>query len=198
MMHLQLLFLLVSIFLDFVQVQGTFITNDTSHLQKVYEYVIVGGGTTALAVANRLAVAHAVLVVEQGPDAMDNEAVNDPFTPFGTCVSVSAVDFNSVALTGSMHTNAARPHATFRWPPRLKLGRMVQHVRSRSYSQACLIHPCDPHHVLILTDTSDASGSCLGGGSSINALMGSRPTFAGMTALEALGNPGWGWNDFLP
>ncbi|KAF7366204.1 Alcohol oxidase [Mycena venus] len=41
-------------------------------------------------------------------------------------------------------------------------------------------------------------GSCLGGGSSINAMMGSRPTFAGMQAVEALGNPGWGWNDFLP
>ncbi|KIK55278.1 hypothetical protein GYMLUDRAFT_879897 [Collybiopsis luxurians FD-317 M1] len=41
-------------------------------------------------------------------------------------------------------------------------------------------------------------GSCLGGGSSINAMMGARPTFAGMSALEALGNPGWGWNDFLP
>ncbi|KAJ7323815.1 hypothetical protein DFH08DRAFT_968836 [Mycena albidolilacea] len=24
------------------------------------------------------------------------------------------------------------------------------------------------------------------------------PIFAGMKALEALGNPGWGWNDFLP
>ncbi|KAJ7271467.1 alcohol oxidase [Mycena rebaudengoi] len=151
-MHLQLLFLLVSIFLDFVQVQGTFITNDTSHLQKVYEYVIVGGGTTALAVANRLAVAHAVLVVEQGPDAMDNEAVNDPFTPFGT---PSPCHF-------SMATpSQVGPNGTTRSLP--------------------FIH-----------------GSCLGGGSSINALMGSRPTFAGMTALEALGNPGWGWNDFLP
>lgn len=47
------------------------------------------------------------------------------------------------------------------------------------------------------SDTLD-SGGCLGGGSSINAMMGSRPTFAGMKAVEALGNPGWGWNDFLP
>ncbi|KAJ3769874.1 hypothetical protein FB446DRAFT_746259 [Lentinula raphanica] len=29
-------------------------------------------------------------------------------------------------------------------------------------------------------------------------MMGARPTFAGMDAIAALGNPGWGWNDFLP
>ncbi|KAJ7611557.1 alcohol oxidase [Mycena polygramma] len=132
-----------------VQVQATFITNDTSHLKSAYEYIIVGGGTTALAVANRLAAAHEVLVVERGPDAMDNEAVNDPFTPFGT---PSECFFSLPA------------------PP--------QNGTTRSIP---LIH-----------------GSCLGGGSSINAMMGSRPTFAGMSAVEALGNPGWGWNDFLP
>ncbi|KAJ6505769.1 alcohol oxidase [Mycena vitilis] len=121
-MHLQLF---VPILLGLVQVQATIITNDTSHLKSAYEYIIVGGGTAGLAVANRLAVSHDVLVVEGGPDAMDNEIVNDPFTPFGT-------------------------------------------------------------------------GTCLGGSSSINAMMGSRPTFAGMSMLEALGNPGWGWNDFLP
>ncbi|KAJ3972050.1 hypothetical protein EV361DRAFT_169577 [Lentinula raphanica] len=41
-------------------------------------------------------------------------------------------------------------------------------------------------------------GSYLGGSSSANAMMGARPTFAGMDAIAALGNPGWGWNDFLP
>ncbi|KAJ7623032.1 alcohol oxidase [Mycena polygramma] len=138
-MHLQLFF----------SVQATFITNDTSQLKSTYEYIIVGGGTTALAVANRLAAAHEVLVVERGPDAMDNEAVNDPFTPFGT---PSECFFSLPA------------------PP--------QNGTTRSIP---LIH-----------------GSCLGGGSSINAMMGSRPTFAGMSAVEALGNPGWGWNDFLP
>ncbi|KAF5360138.1 hypothetical protein D9758_011326 [Tetrapyrgos nigripes] len=41
-------------------------------------------------------------------------------------------------------------------------------------------------------------GNCLGGGSSVNTMVGSRPTLAGMNAVEALGNPGWGWDDFLP
>ncbi|KAJ7459783.1 alcohol oxidase [Mycena latifolia] len=141
--------LVVSAFLGIVQ--ATFITNDTSRLRSSYEYIIVGGGTTALAVANRLSVNHNVLVVEQGPDAMDNEDLNNPFTPFGT-------------------PSPCRFSATT--PPQVGFnGTRVQP----------LLH-----------------GSCLGGGSSINAMMGSRPTFAGMSALEALGNPGWGWNEFLP
>ncbi|KAF8827237.1 hypothetical protein HHX47_DHR5000919 [Lentinula edodes] len=107
-------------------VRSTVITDDTSDLGTApFEYIIVGGGTTALAVANRLAVNHSVLVVERGPDLVNDEVINDPFTKFGT-------------------------------------------------------------------------GSCLGGSSSINTMIGSRPTFAGMSAIEALGNPGWGWNDFLP
>jgi hypothetical protein len=65
-------------------VQATFITNDTSRLQSSYEYIVVGGGTTALAVANRLSVNHTVLVVERGSDQMNNDLVNDPFTTFGT------------------------------------------------------------------------------------------------------------------
>ena len=65
-------------------VHATVITNDSSALKTSYEYIIVGGGTAALAVANRLSVNHTVLVVERGADMMDNELINDPFTPFGT------------------------------------------------------------------------------------------------------------------
>ncbi|KAJ6448329.1 alcohol oxidase [Mycena sanguinolenta] len=132
-------------------VRATIITNDTSTLKGSYEYIVVGGGTTGLAVANRLALDHTVLVIERGPDAMNNEVINDPFTPFGT-------------LSPCHFEMDAPPQVGF---PTLRL--------------QPLIH-----------------GSCLGGGSSINALMGSRPTFAGMSAVEALGNAGWGWNDFLP
>lgn len=66
-------------------VRSTVITNDTSDLGTTpFEYIIVGGGTTALAVANRLAVNHSVLVVERGPDLVNDEVINDPFTKFGT------------------------------------------------------------------------------------------------------------------
>ncbi|KAJ7189286.1 alcohol oxidase [Mycena filopes] len=132
---------------------GTRITNDTATLQTSYEYIVVGGGTVGLAVANRLSVNHTVLVVEPGADQMDDELINDPFTPFGgpnTC-------FLNMETPPQIGTNGTR-------------------VR---------VHP-------------QAHGMCLGGSSSINAMMGSRPTFAGMRALEALGNPGWGWNEFLP
>ncbi|KAF7366011.1 Alcohol oxidase [Mycena venus] len=131
--------------------QATFITNDTSRLESSYEYIVVGGGTTALAVANRLSVNHTVLVVERGSDQMNNDLLNDPFTTFGTPTACRVL---------------------MDAPPQVGL---------------------NDTRLLPLTH-----GRCLGGGSSINAMMGSRPTFAGMKALEALGNPGWGWNDFLP
>ncbi|KAJ6452429.1 alcohol oxidase [Mycena sanguinolenta] len=142
------LFVVVSLF---GLVRATIITNDTSALKGSYEYIVVGGGTTGLAVANRLALNHTVLVVERGPDAMNSEAINDPFTPFGT---------------------PSPCHFVMDGPP--QVGFPTTRLQPLTY------------------------GSCLGGGSSINAMMGSRPTFAGMSAVEALGNPGWGWNDFLP
>ncbi|GAW06442.1 alcohol oxidase [Lentinula edodes] len=133
-------------------VRSTVITDDTSDLGTApFEYIIVGGGTTALAVANRLAVNHSVLVVERGPDLVNDEVINDPFTKFGT---PSPCHFQ-IDLAPQMGFNGSR-------------------MIPMTY------------------------GSCLGGSSSINTMIGSRPTFAGMSAIEALGNPGWGWNDFLP
>ncbi|KAJ7213915.1 alcohol oxidase [Mycena pura] len=132
-------------------VHATVITNDSSALKTSYEYIIVGGGTAALAVANRLSVDHTVLVVERGADMMDNELINDPFTPFGTMTAC---------------------YLNMNGPPQVGFN------GTRLFTLA--------------------NGACLGGSSSINAMMGSRPTFAGMSAVEALGNPGWGWNDFLP
>ncbi|KAF5362830.1 hypothetical protein D9757_013842 [Collybiopsis confluens] len=67
--------------------RATVITNDTSSLAgRSFEFIIAGGGTTALAVANRLAVDHTVLVVERGQDFMNNEVINDPYTPGATCL----------------------------------------------------------------------------------------------------------------
>lgn len=80
--------LLLSSFSIFIVLSGlvraTVITNDTSALAtSSYEYIVVGGGTTGLAVANRLAVNHSVLVIERGMDLVDSEVVNDPYEPFG-------------------------------------------------------------------------------------------------------------------
>jgi len=54
-------------------VGATLITNDTTAIPSSFEYIIIGGGTAGLAVANRLSVKHAVLVIERGTDQRDNE-----------------------------------------------------------------------------------------------------------------------------
>ncbi|KAF5366518.1 hypothetical protein D9757_012187 [Collybiopsis confluens] len=131
--------------------RATVITNDTSSLAgRSFEFIIAGGGTTALAVANRLAVDHTVLVVERGQDFMNNEVINDPYTP-GATPNPCKFQINLAPQLGSNGTRNLQMNY----------------------------------------------GSCLGGGSSVNTMIGSRPTFAGMSAVEALGNPGWGWNEFL-
>ncbi|KAJ3836424.1 hypothetical protein F5878DRAFT_260081 [Lentinula raphanica] len=133
---------------------ATFITNHTSNVaQDSFEFIVVGGGTTGLAVANRLAVNHTVLVVERGNDLANNDIVNNPYTPAAGLLSPCLFSLTSTPQIGVHGTRRSLP---------------------LEY------------------------GSYLGGSSSANAMMGARPTFAGMDAIAALGNPGWGWNDFLP
>ncbi|KAF5360135.1 hypothetical protein D9758_011325 [Tetrapyrgos nigripes] len=137
-------------------VRATVITSDPTGIPSSYEFIVVGGGTAGLAVANRLSVNHTVLVIERGTDERDNEGINNPLTS-----------------NGFLPPNVTC-HQVHMGP--LQIGSNGTNVRLQNIGY----------------------GSCLGGGSSVNAMMGSRPTFAGMTALEALGNPGWGWADFLP
>ncbi|KAJ4470220.1 alcohol oxidase [Lentinula aciculospora] len=145
-------FLWSSIFIG--SVQATIITDDLSKVVNLsFEFIVVGGGTTGLAAANRLALNHSVLVVERGQNLVDNEVVNDPFA--------------FAAGTPS--------------PCRFSMNSTPQNSVDGTYRSLPLFY-----------------GSCLGGSSSINGMMGARPTFASMNAIEALGNPGWGWNDFLP
>ncbi|GAW04455.1 glucose oxidase [Lentinula edodes] len=133
---------------------ATVITNDTSNIvSSSFEFIIVGGGTTGLAIANRLAVNHSVLVVERGPDLVNDEIVNNPYMFAAGTPSPCRFSMSSTPQVGFRGTRRSLP----------------------------LFY-----------------GSCLGGSSSINGMMGARPTFASMNAIQALGNPGWGWNDFLP
>ncbi|KAJ3836425.1 GMC oxidoreductase-domain-containing protein [Lentinula raphanica] len=133
---------------------ASLITNDLSNVvQHSFEFIVIGGGTAGLTVANRLAVNHTVLVIERGEDMADNEMVNNPYSPGAGILSPCFSFLNSTPQTG-LHTTRRS----------LVLG----------------------------------YGNCLGGSSSVNGMIAARPTFAGMDAIEALGNPGWGWNDFLP
>jgi cation diffusion facilitator CzcD-associated flavoprotein CzcO len=52
---------------------ATLITNDPTGIPSSFEYIIIGGGTAGLAVANRLSVNHSVLVIERGDDQRDDE-----------------------------------------------------------------------------------------------------------------------------
>ncbi|KAK7472313.1 hypothetical protein VKT23_000433 [Stygiomarasmius scandens] len=140
----------------FTTVGATVITNDSSAITGSFEYIIVGGGTAALAIANRLSVNHTVLVIERGTDERDNEGINNPMT-----------------INGVIPANVTC-HQVGNSPP--QVGSNGTHVRVQTIQY----------------------GNCLGGGSSVNTMIGSRPTLAGMNAVEALGNPGWGWDDFLP
>ncbi|KAF5355598.1 hypothetical protein D9757_012811 [Collybiopsis confluens] len=132
---------------------ATVVLNNSSQLPlQTYDYIVVGGGTAGLAVANRLAVQdHSVLVIERGPDLMNDENINNPYTPF---------------------TVPSPCHFSLEGAPQV------------GYEEV------KPMSLLY--------GSCLGGGSSINGMIGSRPTLVGMRAVEALENPGWGWDAFLP
>ncbi|KAJ3769877.1 alcohol oxidase [Lentinula raphanica] len=133
---------------------ASLITNDLSNVvQHSFEFIVIGGGTAGLTVANRLAVNHTVLVIERGEDMADNEMVNNPYSPGAGILSPCFSFLNSTPQTG-LHTTRRS----------LVLG----------------------------------YGNCLGGSSSVNGMIAARPTFAGMDAIEALGNSGWGWNDFLP
>ncbi|THU89701.1 alcohol oxidase [Dendrothele bispora CBS 962.96] len=147
--------LIAFISLTFIAVGATFITNDTTQVPTSFEYIIVGGGTTGLAVANRLAVNHTVLVIERGTDERDNEGINDP-----------------MSINGAIPANVTC-HQVGMSPPQVGSNGTNVRVQAIQY------------------------GNCLGGGSSVNTMVGSRPTLAGMNAVEALGNPGWGWDEFL-
>jgi choline dehydrogenase-like flavoprotein len=67
-MYRQLTFLSVAL-----AVGATLITNDPTGIPSSFEYIIIGGGTAGLAVANRLSAKHSVLVIERGTDQRDDE-----------------------------------------------------------------------------------------------------------------------------
>lgn len=60
---------------------GILITNDPKTLKsRAFDYVVVGGGTAGLVVANRLSEdpSISILVIETGPDVQKNDLVDNP------------------------------------------------------------------------------------------------------------------------
>ncbi|KAL2794656.1 GMC oxidoreductase-domain-containing protein [Aspergillus keveii] len=130
-------------------------TDSAAGLQDAsFDFVIVGGGTSGLVVANRLSedLDVRVLVLEAGTNR-----VNDP----------------RIQIPGLAATTYENPE--FDWDFR-----------------------STPQEQLNGRTLLGTKGRTLGGSSAINLGMVVHPSRTGLSAWEALGNPGWGWDNFEP
>ncbi|KAH0435646.1 choline dehydrogenase [Colletotrichum camelliae] len=123
---------------------------DLNAVAEEYDYIIVGGGTSGLVVANRLSenAGKTVLVVEYG----DFPNTINVTVPYFTTYDQSARLYNVTSV------------------PQVHLGNRTSRLRI---------------------------GATVGGGSSVNGMAWDRGSVADYDAWEALGNPGWGWNNML-
>ncbi|KAI8262582.1 Dehydrogenase xptC [Colletotrichum sp. SAR11_239] len=123
---------------------------DLNAVAEEYDYIVIGGGTSGLVVANRLSEnpAKTVLVVEYG----DFPNTINVTVPYFTTYDQSARLYNVTSV------------------PQVHLGNRTSRLRI---------------------------GATVGGGSSVNGMAWDRGSVADYDAWEALGNPGWGWNNML-
>ena len=167
-----------------------------SQLRPVYDYVIVGGGTSGLVVANRL--------------------TEDPKS---TCVRPSVV--GSFAGLAFIHSLTRQPLCSHRPCHRVWL-----RVRTRAISIETLRGadrncsdgqengtvvpglPVPDKYTRTSTSIPQPgldnrtsvlyTGAVVGGGTVVNGMFFNRGSAADYDAWERLGNPGWGWKDLLP
>ncbi|KAI0630490.1 GMC oxidoreductase [Trametes polyzona] len=118
-----------------------------------FDYVVVGGGTAGLVVANRLSEDPSVRVgvIEAGDWDPNVDAINIP------------------GMSGALIGNPKYDWAFMSVPQRNANNRLVYQPR----------------------------GKALGGSSMLNLLGFHRAPAAEYDAIEALGNPGWNWEEFL-
>ena len=131
-----------------------------------YDFVIVGGGTSGLVVANRLSEDPnvQVLVIEAGGDHTNNDSVKIPILHEG--LKGSEVDWNFQSLS------------------QVVFDQNSMNLQTDQVQQSAL---CDRKFRL-------SQGRALGGSSAINAHVFVPPSKTVIDAWEKLGNPGWNWD----
>lgn len=131
-----------------------------------YDFVIVGGGTSGLVVANRLSEDPnvQVLVIEAGGDHTNNDSIKIPILHEG--LKGSEVDWNFKSL------------------PQVVFDQKSLNLQTDQVQQSAL---CDRKFPL-------SQGRALGGSSAISAHVFVPPSKTLIDAWEKLGNPGWNWD----
>ncbi|KAG6873259.1 hypothetical protein C0995_001033 [Termitomyces sp. Mi166 len=151
--------------------------NVSDVLGKVYDFVIVGGGTAGLVLAARLSEnpSFTVAVLEAG-----NNTINDPMTsvpaPYGRQLGNPNRRLENHSTIGVLRLRSKSIRTT---------GKFRGLVAKVLVIALTLVAVSVPHNIW-----------STGGTSSINFLEWSLPPAIDVDAFERLGNHGWNWNEF--
>lgn len=166
------------------------IVDSASSLNERYDYVVIGGGTSGLTVANRLT---------EDPSGMPVDSLGyDQSQAKGSLSLQCLCSSSNTALCKSVHDSPRRrlDNADGKCRDKLEPGVLVPGVPppteySRNYQSV-------PQPGLNDRSQPVSSAAVVGGGTVINGLFFNRGSAADYDSWLKLGNPGWGWIDLLP
>jgi len=144
------------------------VIDDVSQLKQEYDYVVIGGGTSGLVVANRLTedANITVLVIEYG------------YVYAARLPACQASQANA-SIRDAQDNGTAVP------------GLPVPSKYMRTYTSV-------PQPGLDNRTSPLYTGAVVGGGTVVNGMFFNRGSSGDYNAWEKLGNPGWGWKGLLP
>lgn len=155
----------------------------TSTIRDAYDFVIIGGGTAGLVLANRLTESAntTVLVIESGSAPSVIKSYSTP----GASQQILGAFLSALSAWLTVHSGSQIDWG-FTTVPQTGLNKRQLVYNSRSTI------PC------LSGLTKSTGGRCLGGSSAINGqlyIRGSAPVY---DMWESMGNPKWGWEDVFP